>query len=95
MCGNCKSGYSAVHGGPQCKICSDRSLLWLIGNLSAGIILVFVLFVFKMTLNVGTVGGLIFYANVFVIANAVPVYQSDIARVYTIHEYIHEKVFKK
>lgn len=75
LCGNCKSGYSAVHGGPQCKICSDRSLLWLIGNLSAGIILVFVLFVFKMTLNVGTVGGLIFYANVFVIANAVPVYQ--------------------
>ena len=76
LCGNCKSGYSAAHGGPECKVCSNNGLFWLIGNISAGFILVFLLFLFKLTLNVGTVGGLIFYANVFAIANAVPTHQS-------------------
>lgn len=72
LCGNCKDGYSAVHGGQECKICDNRGLLWLIGNASVGIILVILLFVFKLTLNVGTIGGLIFYANVFDILNTVP-----------------------
>ena len=76
LCGNCKSGYSAVHGGPECKVCSNNGLFWLIGNISAGFILVFLLFLFKLTLDAGTIGGLIFYANVFAIANAVPTHQS-------------------
>ena len=75
LCGNCKSGYSAVHGGPECKVCSNNGLFWLIGNISAGFILVFLLFLFKLTLDAGTIGGLIFYANVFAIANAIPINQ--------------------
>ena len=76
LCGNCKSGYSAAHGGPECKVCSNNGLFWLIGNVSAGFILVFLLFLFKLTLNVGTIGGLIFYANVFAITNTIPINQS-------------------
>ena len=75
LCGNCKSGYSALHRGPECKVCSNNGLFWLIGNVSAGLILVFLLFFFKLTINVGAVGGLIFYANVFAIANAIPINQ--------------------
>lgn len=73
LCGACKEGYSALHGGKGCKVCDNNlGLLSLIGNLAVGITIVIVIFVLKLTLDTGTIGGLIFYANVFGIVNTVP-----------------------
>ncbi len=69
LCGNCIEGYSAVHGGIECKLCSDSTLWWLILNFSSGLIAVLVLFVLKLTINYGTIVGVVFYANIFKIIN--------------------------
>ena len=65
LCGNCIEGYSAVHGGTECRKCSDQGLWWLVGNISSGLITVFVLFLLKITLNSGTIVGIVFYANTY------------------------------
>ena len=65
LCGNCRDGYSAVHGGVECKLCSDNDLWWLVGNVSSGLIAVFILLLLKLTISVGTIVGIVFYANTF------------------------------
>lgn len=65
LCGNCEEGYSALHGGYSCAICSNYSILLLIVNIIVGLIVVLALYGLKLTLNVGTLGGIVFYANVF------------------------------
>lgn len=67
ICGNCIDGYSIAHGndGGECMPCTNRGLWWLVGYFSSGIIMVLVLFVFKLTIDHGTIAGIIFYANIF------------------------------
>ena len=73
LCGNCKDGYSSVQGGYQCEVCTDNNgLFWLIGNFATGIIAVLLMFVFKLTLEHGTIGGVVFYANAFNVINTIP-----------------------
>ena len=64
LCGACKPGLSIPLATSQCKKCSDVSLSLLIAYALAGATLVAILFVLNLTLSVGTLGGLIFYANV-------------------------------
>ena len=45
------------------EVCFNNGLFWLIGSVSAGFILVFLMFFLKLTLIVGTVGGLILYGT--------------------------------
>ena len=63
LCGQCRKGYSRVVGSMRCKKCSDQSFLFILLFLLAGVLLVAFLVVLNLTVTVGTINGLIFYAN--------------------------------
>ena len=61
LCGKCQS---IVIGSSKCLKCSNSYLSLLIAFSLAGIVLVVFLLVLKLTVAVGTINGLIFYANI-------------------------------
>ena len=64
LCGRCKENHSAVFGSDTChSYCTDLYLLTLPVYAVAGLLLVTVLFAFRLTVATGTVNGIIFYAN--------------------------------
>ena len=65
LCGDCKSGFSLALGSSKCLHCSNMNILLLIPFALAGIALVLLLLIFKLTVAAGTINGLIFYANIF------------------------------
>ena len=73
LCGTCQSGLSLSLGSSRCLSCSTHwlaiFLVILIVAFIAGILLVVALLVLNMTVAVGTLNGIIFYANI-VAANA-------------------------
>ena len=64
LCGACKKGYSLVLGTSRCKQCTNSHLALLIPFAVMGLALVFLLFVCKLTVAIGTLSGLVFYANI-------------------------------
>ena len=64
LCGACRPGLSLVLGTSQCKPCSNLYLLLLIPFALAGVVLVLLLLKCNLTVSMGTINGLIFYANV-------------------------------
>ena len=64
LCGKCQKGFSLVFGSSKCWKCSNSYLSLLIAFALAGIVLVVFLLVLKLTVAVGTINGLIFYANI-------------------------------
>ena len=64
LCGSCRQNLSAVFGSSQCLPCSNAYLGLIIPFAIAGFVLVFFILTCKMTVAVGTVNGLIFYANI-------------------------------
>ena len=68
LCSQCKSGYSLSVGSSSCIHCSKFWIAQMIGVLLAvsiaGIILVTILLILNLTVAVGTINGLIFYANI-------------------------------
>ena len=64
LCGKCKKDFSLVFGSSKCIKCSNSYLSLLIAFALAGIVLVVFLLVLKLTVAVGTINGLIFYANI-------------------------------
>ena len=64
LCGKCKKGFSLVFGSSKCIKCSNSNISLLISFALAGIVLVVFLLVLKLTVAVGTINGLIFYANI-------------------------------
>ena len=64
LCGKCKEGFSLVLGTSQCKECSNVYLALLIPFALAGVLLVVLLFLLRLTVAAGTLHGLIFYANI-------------------------------
>ena len=71
LCGECKTGFSAIFGTSKCQECSNYFLLLVFVFASAGIILVMGLFIFNLTVTNGIINGLIFYANIVSINTAV------------------------
>ena len=68
LCGGCQGNLSRVFGSSRCKNCSDTKIIpLLIGFAVAGIGFIVLLLVLNLTISVGTINSLIFYAN---IANA-------------------------
>ena len=63
MCGQCPSNTSTVFGSDQCLQCSNIWLLSIAVYAVVGLLLVLVLFRIKLTVSAGTLGGLIFFAN--------------------------------
>ena len=65
LCGACQNNLSHVFGTSTCRECSNLwALLWVPLIALAGIALVVLLIVLNLTVSVGTINGLIFYANI-------------------------------
>ena len=72
LCGRCKGNYSLQLGGDRCIQCHDNSsVALLIVFAILGILLVAMITLFDFTVANGTINGLIFYANVVWINNAI------------------------
>ena len=72
LCGRCKGNYSLQLGGDRCIQCHDNSsVALLIVFAILGILLVVMITLFDITVANGTINGLIFYANVVWINNAI------------------------
>ena len=64
LCGSCQQNLSHVLGTSNCKECSSHFLLLIPVFIVAGIVLVVFLMLLNLTVSVGTINGLIFYANI-------------------------------
>ena len=65
LCGACQYNLSHVFGTSACRECSSLwALLWVPVIALAGIALVVLLIVLNLTVSMGTINGLIFYANI-------------------------------
>ena len=64
LCGACKSNYSIALGTLHCLPCSNHYLALVLPFAVAGIVLIAVLLLLKLSVADGTLNGIIFYANV-------------------------------
>ena len=68
LCGSCLSGHSLSLGSSRCLRCSKAGYKWflalLVVTLVAGVALVILLMALNLTVAMGTLNGLIFYANI-------------------------------
>ena len=63
LCGQCQSHLSIMLGSNHCGTCSNWYIFLLSVFALAGIMLVAVLMFFNLSVSVGTINGLLFYAN--------------------------------
>ena len=63
LCGQCQSHLSIILGSNRCGTCSNWYLFLLPMFALAGIVLVAVLMFLNLSVSVGTINGLLFYAN--------------------------------
>ena len=66
MCGSCREGYSLLMGSNKCGQCHDDYVVvaWIALFAVMGILLVILLIALNLTVSVGTLNGLLFYANI-------------------------------
>ena len=65
LCGNCMENYSLALGSLVCKQnCSDGYLALILPIGALGVLLIVLLFLLRLTVAVGTINGLLFYANI-------------------------------
>ena len=64
LCGQCAKGLSLMLGSNQCGQCTNDYLALIIPFALAGIALIAFLIALNLTVAIGTINGLIFYANV-------------------------------
>ena len=65
LCGACRNNFSRVLGTSKCKRCSSLWILLIFPTAAlAGITLVVFLISLNMTVSIGAINGLIFYANI-------------------------------
>ena len=65
LCGQCPEGLSTVIGSSVCKKCSNWWLFLIPLFALAGIVLVCLLFLLRLTVATGTINGLILFANIY------------------------------
>ena len=64
LCGQCQQGLSTVFGSSRCKYCTNYYLFIVLPIAIAGIFLVFILFMFDLTVTNGSINTFIFYVNI-------------------------------
>ena len=75
LCGGCKRGFSLVLGSNNCIQCPQFSYLALIIPFAAaGFGLVALLMVLNLTVSIGTINGLIFYASIVKISESTGIF---------------------
>ena len=75
LCGGCRDNFSLVLGSNKCKNCTDSfHLALIIPFAAAGFGLVALLMVLNLTVSIGTINGLIFYASIVKIGESTGVF---------------------
>ena len=66
MCGSCTEGYSLLMGSNKCGHCHNNYMMigWIALFAVMGVLLVVLLIALNLTVSVGTLNGLLFYANI-------------------------------
>uniref|UniRef100_A0A1X7VXR7 Uncharacterized protein n=1 Tax=Amphimedon queenslandica TaxID=400682 RepID=A0A1X7VXR7_AMPQE len=66
MCGSCREGYSLLIGSNKCGQCHDNYMMiaWIALFAVMGVLLVVLLIALNLTVSVGTLNSLLFYANI-------------------------------
>uniref|UniRef100_A0A1X7U4C6 Right handed beta helix domain-containing protein n=1 Tax=Amphimedon queenslandica TaxID=400682 RepID=A0A1X7U4C6_AMPQE len=66
MCGSCREGYSLLMGSNKCGQCHNNytMIAWIALFAVMGLLLVVLLIALNLTVSVGTLNGLLFYANI-------------------------------
>ena len=64
LCGACPPGLSLALGSSRCLACSDAHLSLLLPFAIMGLVLVAFMLICRLTVALGTINGLIFYANI-------------------------------
>ena len=66
MCGSCRDGYSLLMGSNKCGQCHNDYMIigWIALSAVMGVLLVVLLIALNLTVSVGTMNGLLFYANI-------------------------------
>ena len=87
LCGQCREGFSLLLGSNECGYCpSYWHLLLLIAFILAGMILVVLLIVLNLTVSMTTINGLVFFANIVHINEAIVF--SQIGRIPILFQFI-------
>ena len=71
LCGACQSGLSLALGTSRCLYCSNAYITMFLVFALAGILLVLLLIFLNLTVSEGTLSGLIFYANIIHVNQAI------------------------
>ena len=71
LCGSCADGLSLALGSSNCLQCSSAFVTLLMPIALAGVVLIIFLLLLRLTVAVGTINGLIFYANVLAVNSSV------------------------
>ena len=71
LCGACASGLSLALGTSRCLYCSNAYIAMFLVFALAGILLVLLLILLNLTVSEGTLSGLIFYANIVHVNQAI------------------------
>ena len=83
LCGTCSESLSLALGSSNCLQCSNSYLSLLIAFAFAGIALVILLLVLRLTVAIGTINGLILYAN-FLAVNSATFFQPQTTNTLTV-----------
>ena len=71
LCSQCQQHLSMIFGSSKCMECSNLHILITIIVIVAGIVLVILLYLLNLTVTIGTINGIIFYANIVSINDSV------------------------
>ena len=64
LCGKCQKHFSLALGSLHCLLCNNNSIALILPFALIGIALVAIILLLRLTVAVGTLNGLIFYANI-------------------------------
>ena len=69
LCSQCQHHLSMVFASSRCMKCTNLHILIItIIVIVAGIVLVVLLYLLNLTVTIGTINGIIFYANIILLA---------------------------
>ena len=64
VCGRCQKNFSLALGSLHCTPCNNKYIALILFFMMAGVALIAFIFLFRVTVPVGTLSGLFFYANI-------------------------------
>ena len=82
LCGSCSENLSLALGSSRCLQCTNSYLSLLAAFAFAGVALVLLLLVLRLTVAAGTINGLVLYANIVAVNSAI-FFQPEITNVRT------------